>query len=155
MKYFKLKKQVFLIHRLLIMFGLLITFFGVVQTAKVGLFIMNSKITKGQVMQITYFSYFIDSRYNYRQTAKISYRTSGGSLHTFEKIQIIPSITRWIPPHLKKDEVVEVLYDPNNEIQAKINSFWSLWGESLILILFGALIIVLTMVNHPEKYRTC
>ena len=40
------------------------------------------------------------------------------------------------------NEMVHILYDPNNQEWAKINSWRILWGSSLVLGLLGILFIV-------------
>lgn len=42
------------------------------------------------------------------------------------------------PPSYSRGDKVEVLYRPNQPSDAKINSFFSLWGTALILAILGA-----------------
>ena len=53
------------------------------------------------------------------------------------KDHVIESGTSSNPPAFKKGETVEILYDPSSPEDAKINSFFSLWGISLVFGIVG------------------
>jgi len=69
------------------------------------------------------------------------------------KDHVIESGTSSNPPAFKKGETVEILYAPASPEDAKINSFFSLWGISLIFGIVGGFFLAFGAVFLFIKKR--
>jgi hypothetical protein len=72
-------------------------------------------------------------------TAVFSYAVDGQSYE-------VMSGTASDPPLYQKGDVVTLLYDPDNPKSARENSFWDLWGLSLILCPVSIFMLALSIL---------
>ena len=81
----------------------------------------------------------------------VEFETAGGELVTYH------SSSSSSPPAYDVGESVEVLYDPNDPSEAKINSFFNLWFLPLLLagmgIVFGGIggLVVVVMIRGTRR----
>ncbi len=69
----------------------------------------------------------------------VNFLDSGGNSYEF-----IPSASS-NPPGYFIGEKLEVLYLPLNPLEAKINSFYSVWGSTVILGMIGLILLVISL----------
>lgn len=89
----------------------------------------------------------VESVYRKSRKGKITYypvvefQTVGGKRMTFR------SNTGSKPPTYEDGEQVSVLYEKQNPANAKIAGFWELWGISVILGVFGVVLLLVGSVS--------
>jgi hypothetical protein len=100
---------------------------GVYTAWKTWRFLKRSVVIEGLVMRME----------GYRTRAPVvQFRTGEGEIITFTH----PVASK--PPAYRTGQVVSVRYQPSRPHEAQINSFWSLWLASLVLLFFGLLTTV-------------
>ncbi|MFN4147700.1 MAG: DUF3592 domain-containing protein [Runella sp.] len=111
-------------------------------------FLTTAKTAEGVVKQLM-FSSSRKSRGTYHPL--VEFQTPDGQIHSFR------SETGSNPAAYEVGERVEVKYDPRNPSQAKLNSFWDLWGLLAVLAGFGMIFFMVgvgsALGNLQEKKR--
>jgi len=121
--------------------------FMVISTNK---FLDGAIIVNGEVMDLVE-SYSEDST---TYAPVVAYRTETGDVFSFK------SNTSSNPPSYSIGEQIEVLYSPSDPRSARINSFFSLWGGSVIVgilgsvffLIGGGIILGSMLGGRKEKY---
>lgn len=80
------------------------------------------------------------SQDSYTYAPIVSYKTAAN-----QTIEFVSS-TSSNPPSHQAGETVDVLYIPNDPYDAEINSFFSLWGISLVFLSLGLIFLTLGFV---------
>ncbi|MCK4742642.1 MAG: DUF3592 domain-containing protein [Sulfuriflexus sp.] len=114
-------------------FGMLVGSFFLYQ--KTMFFLESAITTEGVVTELVRSRSSSDSSYTYAPVVK--FKTSQDTTIEFT------STTSSNPPSYSRGEQIEVLYDPIQPHSAKINSFFSLWGGSVIVGGIGAVFFLI------------
>ena len=108
--------------------GLLFLIIGISSFLDTRSFLKESLVANGTVIDLIASSGSDSITYK----PMVEFKTINDQFITFT------SSTSSNPPSYHTGEEVEVLYDPNNPNDAKISSFFSLWGLATVLFLMGS-----------------
>ena len=139
MPYIRSKFGIVLISMLFLIVGLGAVFFSYISFTGSQKFIKTSISADGTVTDIVQQTNTSDTNgrttISYTYAPKISFTASDGKTYTFI------SSTSSNPSPYHDEETIKILYDPQNPYNAQINSFFDLWGLSIILgglgVVFG------------------
>ena len=149
MAYIRSKVGIILISLLFLIVGLGAIFFSYISFAGSQKFIKNSISADGTVVDIVQQMEHSETNgqttTNYTYAPKISFTASDGKQYTFV------SSTSSNPSPYHDGQIIKILYDPQNPNNAEINSFFDLWGLSIISLGLGVVfsIIGITGVIFP------
>lgn len=99
-------------------------------------FLTQALVAEGKVVELVRLRSTSSDSTKYVYAPVVVFVTAGGTAIEFT------SSTGSNPPGYSKGEVVEVLYKPSSPRQAKINSFFALWGVPTIVGIIGVVFFI-------------
>ena len=102
-------------------------------------FISDSLLTDGTVIDLVYDD---DTAY-----PKVRFRTQAGEVIEFT------SNAGSYPPAFHEGELVEIHYNPENPYEARIGSFFSLWGISIIFGVLGLVFSAIPIIIYGVRRK--
>ncbi len=110
-------------------------------------FIHSASIAQGQVVELMHST--SDSSEKGVYNPKVRFQTNE------DQVILFTSSSGSNPPAYAKGEIIEVLYPPRNPEEAKINDFFPLWGDVLIMGFIGGVFtfigICLLSIKSPKE----
>lgn len=134
-------KQIFILVGLGMIFGAIYTYFYTQS------FLKDASFAKGKVIELVLDRSSTSNNTSYTYKPLIKFMTEDE-----QTIEFLSSVGSK-PPSYSVGDPVEVLYRKNDPYNAKVNSFFAVWGIATILTLMGCLFFAIGVFSNGSSIK--